>query len=108
LQKLGDLAGSRSAAETLENLNLADGPSLYNAARARAVIASMQAKAEAPDAARLAREEADRAMAWLTKAVAAGWKDTALMGIDGALDFLRDQEDFKKLLTELGKSPEKK
>jgi hypothetical protein len=68
----------------------------------------LQAKAKVPDATRLAQEEADRALAWLTKAVAAGWMDAALTRKDPDLDFLRDREDFKNLLAELVKRPEKK
>ncbi|MGO9465807.1 MAG: tetratricopeptide repeat protein [Isosphaeraceae bacterium] len=107
-QKLGDIGGCRSTAEMQEKLNRTDTQKLYNAACIRAVTASLQAKAKAPDAARLALEEADRAMAWLTKAVAAGWKDAAHMRKDPDLDSLRNREDFKKLLADLDKKPEKK
>ena len=41
-------------------------------------------------------------MAWLKQAVAAGYKDAAHMERDKDLDALRDREDFKKLLAELG------
>jgi hypothetical protein len=40
-------------------------------------------------------------MAWLTKAVAAGYKNAAHMRKDKDLDALREREDFKKLLAEL-------
>jgi hypothetical protein len=54
----------------------------------------------------LAREEADKAMVWLHKAVAAGWTNAAHMRKDTDLDFLRDREDFQKLLADLeAKSP---
>jgi eukaryotic-like serine/threonine-protein kinase len=91
----------RAATEQLEKQNPADAGSLYNAACYRAMTASLQAKAKDPDAARLAREDADKAMAWLTKAVAAGYTNAAHMRKDSDLDFLRDREDFKKLLAEL-------
>lgn len=108
-----DLAGCRATAEKLEKRNPAEAQSQYNAACCRAVIASLQAKANDPDAARLAGEDADKAMAWLQKAVAAGWKDAAHMEKDADLDYLRVREDFKKLLAELEakappKIPEKK
>jgi predicted Zn-dependent protease len=45
---------------------------------------------------------ADRAMELLRKAVQAGWKDGAHMARDSDLDPLRDREDFKSLLAELG------
>jgi hypothetical protein len=67
----------------------------------------LQAKARTPDAARLAQEETDRAMVWLTKA-AAGMKDTAQMRKDTDLDFLRGREDFKKLLAESDTKAEQK
>ena len=43
----------------------------------------------------------------LRKAVKAGYKDAAHMKQDKDLDLLRDREDFKKLLAELEKKPEK-
>jgi eukaryotic-like serine/threonine-protein kinase len=100
-QKLGDVAGCRASAELLEKHNPTDAGSLYDAACYRAVTASLQAKAKEPDAARLAKEDADKAMAWLTKAVAAGWTNAAHMRKDTDLDFLRQREDFKGLLAEL-------
>ena len=48
-----------------------------------------------------AAAEADRAMAWLKKAVAAGYQNTVHMAQDQDLDLLRDREDFKKLVAEL-------
>ena len=56
-------------------------------------------KTPGADAARLAREEGDKAMAWLIKAVTAGFKDATLVKED--LEYLRDRGDFKKLLAEL-------
>ena len=44
-------------------------------------------------------------MAWLTRAVAAGYQNVAEMKEDADLDALRDREDFKKLVSELKKSP---
>jgi hypothetical protein len=77
-----------------EKLGRADPASLYNAARWRAVLAGLlQGDA--------AKAEADRAMAWLTKAVAAGFKDRAHMEKDADLDALRRREDFQKLIESL-------
>jgi hypothetical protein len=64
------------------------------------LIAAAQAQAGGPDAARLAKEEADRAMAWLTKAVAAGYANPAELSQDADVAFLRDREDFRKLLAD--------
>ena len=91
-----------------KKLNRTNAGSLYNAASLRAVTAAVQAKNSAADAARLAKEDADRAMQWLHKAVEAGYKDLANMKKDTDLDPLREREDFKKLLAELEKGAEKK
>ena len=88
-QKTGDPAGCRATAEMWEKLNRPDAASLYDAACWRAVTAAVQAKTSGAEAARLATEDADRAMAWLTKAIAAGYKDRANMEKDNDLDALR-------------------
>jgi tetratricopeptide (TPR) repeat protein len=97
----GDLAGCRATTERLEKRVPGDGYSLYDAARCRAMVAAVQAKASGAGAARLAREEGDKAMAWLRKAVAAGYKDVNWIKRDPTVDYLREREDFKKLLAEL-------
>ena len=84
-----------------EKLNRTDADSLYAAACFRAITAGVQAKNPAADAARLAKDDADRAMQWLHKAVQAGYKDSAHMKKDTYLDPLREREDFKKLLADL-------
>ncbi len=106
--KARNAAGCRQAAELWEELTGTDSVSLYNAACFRAITAAVikqDPKIPAADAARLAEEEADRAMSRLTKAVAAGYKDAAHMKEDKDLDVLRTREDFKKLLLELGAKP---
>ncbi len=102
-QKIGDPAGCRATAEMWEKLNRTDAKSLYATARFRAVTAGIQAKTPGADAARLAKDDADRAMQWLHKAVQAGYKDSAHMKKDTDLDPLREREDFKKLIAELEK-----
>jgi hypothetical protein len=102
-QKSGDPAGCRATAEMWEKLNRTDAVSLYSAACYRAVTAAVQARTPGADAARLAKDDADRAMRWLTKAVAAGYKDAAHMRQDIDLDILRDRDDFRKLLADLEK-----
>ena len=47
------------------------------------------------------KAHADQAMALLRKAVDAGFGDIHDYRTEGALDPLREREDFKKLLTEL-------
>jgi tetratricopeptide (TPR) repeat protein len=93
-EKTKDPAGCRQTAEMWEKLNRADATSLYTATRMRAVTAATAGGKQA-DA------EAEQAMAWLRKAVAAGYKDAAHMEKDKDLDALRNREDFKKLLAEL-------
>ena len=68
-----------------------------------AIRASDKSETAAKDAA----AEADRAMAWLKQAVAAGFKDADLMKPDKDLDALRDREDFQKLLADLEADQEK-
>jgi tetratricopeptide (TPR) repeat protein len=90
-----DPVGCRQTAQMWEKLNRADADSLYNAACMRAVSAAVLTGAKQADA------EAEQAMVWLKKAVAAGYKNAAHMEKDKDLDTLRDREDFKKLLAEL-------
>jgi serine/threonine protein kinase/tetratricopeptide (TPR) repeat protein len=107
-QKVGDVAGCRASAEMLEKRNPTDAVDIYDTACGRAITALVQARSKEPDAARLAKGEADKAMAWLRKAVAAGWKEAAHMKKDTDLDILRDRDDFKKLMADLEKTSAKK
>jgi serine/threonine protein kinase/tetratricopeptide (TPR) repeat protein len=103
-QQMNDSAGCRATAEMWENLHHSDADSLYNAARFRAMTSAIvraESKTPTADATRLATEDADRAVAWLRKAVATGFRDTGLMAKDTNLDCLRGREDFKKVLAEL-------
>jgi serine/threonine protein kinase/tetratricopeptide (TPR) repeat protein len=85
-----------------------DPRSLYNAACFRAVAAGMLRAADtSPSAAKEADVEADRAMAWLQQAVAAGYKDATHIKQDNDLDSLRAREDFKKLVAELGRAKQR-
>src|SRR5262249_23753949 len=80
---------SRQAAQAWEKLNRNDENHLYNAACIRAVLATALRKADnSPSAAKLADAEADRAMSWLKRAVAAGFKNSAHMKKDTDLDGL--------------------
>jgi tetratricopeptide (TPR) repeat protein len=101
-EKANDAAGCRQTAEMWEQLKRTDAGSLYGAARLRAVTAAvLRANDKSEKAAKEAAAEADRAMAWLKQAVAAGHKDAAPMKQDKDLDALRDRPDFKKLLADL-------
>ena len=46
---------------------------------------------------------ADRAMEFLNESLKADFRDTDLLKTNTDLDSLRDREDFKRLLAELGK-----
>jgi hypothetical protein len=103
-ERIKDAAGCRATAEMWEKLERADAPSLYNAACMRAVTAAVihdDPKTPAAGAARLAGEEADRAMAWLERAAAAGFRDAAHAAGDRDLDALRERPDFQRLLAGL-------
>jgi tetratricopeptide (TPR) repeat protein len=100
-QKANDPAGCRATAAMWEKLDRRDAASLYDAACCRAVASAVQAKAGGADAEWLAKEDADEAMAWLTKAVAAGYGNVSHMKQDKDLDALREREDFKKLIADL-------
>jgi hypothetical protein len=104
-EKVKDPAGCRQTAEMWEKLNRTDFDSLYNAACYRAVTAAVIRSARGADVAGLAREEDDRAMAWLNQAVVAGYDDAHHMEQDEDLDALRDRDDFQKLLSELAAKP---
>jgi tetratricopeptide (TPR) repeat protein len=99
-ERAKDVAACRQLDETWEKLNRTDADSLVTAARMRAVTATIAGLDAAGD-------DAGRAMAWLKKAVAAGYKDAAHMKGDKDLIALQDREDFKKLLTELEASAAK-
>jgi hypothetical protein len=101
-EKSRDAAGCRQTAAMWENLTRADADSLYNAACYRAVTAAVIRAADTSSVgAQQADAEADRALAWLTRAIAAGYKDAAHLKQDKDLDALRDRPAFTKLVTRL-------
>ena len=103
--RLKDASGCRRTAELWEKLNRQDAGSLYDAACYRAVTAGfLRADSRSDGNRQPADAEADKAMIWLTKAVAAGYRtprDLAHMSQDRDLDALRDRDDFHRLLAEL-------
>jgi tetratricopeptide (TPR) repeat protein len=98
------------AVAKMEKLNRTEPDSLYKAACFRAVSATvLRAADKSASTAHDADVEADRGMAWLKQAVAAGYKDAPKMKTDTDLDALRGREDFKKLVAELdGTKPREK
>jgi hypothetical protein len=101
-EKTKDAAACRRTAAMWEKLKPTDGDGLYAAACFRAVLAAvLRAADKSASATNEADAEADRAMAWLKQAVAAGYKNIAWMKKDKELDSLRARDDFKKLVAEL-------
>jgi tetratricopeptide (TPR) repeat protein len=96
IRNLQDATAMRQTAEMFEALQRTDVGSFYNAACFRSVTAQLMSNH--PEEAKI---EADQAMAWLKKAVEAGWIDHVHIGNDTDLDAIRDREDFQALLTEL-------
>jgi tetratricopeptide (TPR) repeat protein len=104
LRDTKNASGCLAVAAEYETLELTAGWKLYDAACIRALCASAIAedpKTPSAEAARLAGEQADLAMAWLHKAAAAGYRDAGHIKRDRDVDALREREDFKKLIAEL-------
>jgi hypothetical protein len=74
---------------------------LYDLARGHALLASAAADSRSGVSAAAAPAEANRAMAALRRAVAAGYHDLAEMQADRDLDLLRGRDDFKLLMMDL-------
>jgi serine/threonine protein kinase/tetratricopeptide (TPR) repeat protein len=97
-----DAKGCARTAELWENMRRTDPASLYAAARYRAVAAGIFRDGDpAPSGQKQAEAEADRAMAWLQKAVAAGFSDQGRLAKSKDFDSVRDRADFRKLMAEL-------
>jgi serine/threonine protein kinase/tetratricopeptide (TPR) repeat protein len=99
-----DAAGCLAVAEEHEGSMQNDAGWLYLAMCHRAVCAAVipvDPKIPAADAARLAKVQADKAMAWLHKAVAAGSQNAENLMTNPDLKALHGREDFKKLITDL-------
>jgi hypothetical protein len=90
-----------------ENLNYTDAGSLYNSACFRGVTATaILAEGHSEEATKEATVEADRAMAWLKKAVAAGYTDTAALTNNEDLSLLHERADFRNLIAQLTATPD--
>ena len=105
-EKTRDAAGCRTSAkmweEQSETLSRFDLAFYYDAARCRAITAAVMAATDQSEkGARAAAVEADRAMTWLKKAVAIGYKDVEHLKTDPDLRALRGRKDFKKLVADL-------
>jgi serine/threonine-protein kinase len=93
-------AHSRSAA-ILERQPTLAARDRYNLACTYSSLADIAAKPGSGLTAAEGQAEADRAMEWLHRAVAAGYRNVALMRKDDGLDPLRSRLDFQLLMMDL-------
>ena len=91
---LGDGSGAIETAESIARLGFEPAADSYASARA---FSRSIPRAGRADPLRFA----DRAMAKLTKAVAAGYRDVATLRKEPALDPLRSRPDFQALMMDL-------
>jgi hypothetical protein len=107
LSDLGDLAGA--AANIRRALGLCEGPppqsfwDLFEIemASCHAALAGLAGRTGSGVSAAEGEAEAARAMEWLGRAVAKGYRNTNQLRIESALDPLRDRPEFKKLVAAL-------
>ncbi len=108
LRDLGDPAGA--AAKARRALGLCgqlvprSGVHLFETACCHSALAGLAGRAGSGVSTAEGEMEAARAMEWLGRAVANGYRNTNQLRIESALDPLRDRPDFKKLMTELEKN----
>jgi hypothetical protein len=100
--KRKDVANCVAIAQRLDDLKSPGAHSLLMSARCRALCAAVikEGSAGPANADQLALEQANLAMAWLTKAIDAGVVVDAWFKREKDLDPLRDRPDFKKLVAE--------
>jgi hypothetical protein len=85
----------------LERLPTREPIDRYNLACGHAQLAGLAAVPGSGMTAAEGRAEAERAMQWLHRAVAAGYRNVALMQRDLDLDPLRSRDDFQILMMDL-------
>jgi eukaryotic-like serine/threonine-protein kinase len=107
LYDIGDPAGA--AADARRALGLCDGlpqsgRNLFETACCHAQFAGLAGRAGSGVSAAEGEIEAARAMEWLGRALANGYRNTNQIRIESALRPLRDRADFKKLMAELAKN----
>ena len=76
---------------------------LFEVACCHAALAGLAGRAGSGVPAAEGEAEAAKAMEWLRKAIANGYRNTNELRIESALDPLRDRPDFKKLMGDLEK-----
>jgi serine/threonine-protein kinase len=91
----------RQAVAILEGLPTLGPSDRYNLACGHVHLARIATMSGSAMTAAEGRAEADRAMQWLHRAVAAGYRNVALMQGDHDLDPLRSRDDFQLLMMDL-------
>jgi tetratricopeptide (TPR) repeat protein len=107
LRDLGDAAGA--AADVRRALALCDGLPPRSASElfeiemacCHAALVGLAGLAGSGVSAAEAQDEAARAMEWLRRAVAMGYRNVSELRIESALDVLRSREDFQFLMMDL-------
>ncbi len=94
----------RLALSYCDGLYLQSGRDLFETACCHAALAGLAGRAGSGVSAFDGEQEATKAMEWLHRAVANGFRNMNLVRIESALDPLRDRADFKKMVAELEKS----
>jgi serine/threonine-protein kinase len=94
-------AAAREAGAILERLSILEPIDCYNLACTNAVLADIAIEPVSGMTAAEGRAAAERAMEWLHRAVARGYRNVALMRRDHDLDPLRSRPDFQLLMMDL-------
>jgi len=106
--KAKDLAGCRTTAAMWDNSGRTDAESHYNTACAHALVTLLiRDRDSSSEGEKQSNDEADRAMDWLRKSIAAGYRNVAHMSKDTDLDVLRNRPDFIKLMAAMVAPPPK-
>jgi serine/threonine protein kinase/tetratricopeptide (TPR) repeat protein len=102
---LGDPAGAAADARRALGLYDMQGPPSvgrsFSMACAHAALASLAGRAGSGVSAAEGEIEAARAMEWLSRTVANGYRDAKTLRVEAALDSLRDRPDFRLLMMDL-------
>jgi serine/threonine protein kinase len=94
-------AAARESMAILEGLSILEPIDCYNLACGHATLAGIAIKPGSGMTAAEGQAEAERAMQWLHRAVARGYRNVALMQRDHDLDPLRPRPDFQLLMMDL-------
>jgi hypothetical protein len=95
------VTATREAMAILERLSILEPIDYYNLACGHATLAGIGTMPGSGMSAVEGQAEAERAMHWLHRAVARGYRNVALMRRDPDLDPLRSRDDFQALMMDL-------